>query len=79
MDVHEGVNRLIDAWCQRRCLTALREILRGWPIEGGLTDQWAEGLDALRAVRALADHELTDSEREQLEALISTTERLAFR
>jgi hypothetical protein len=79
VDIAEGVTRLIDAWCDRRCLYALREILRGWPVEGGLTDQWAELLDALKGVRAFASHELTESEADEVHRLIEATERLVFR
>jgi hypothetical protein len=63
--VQREVSLLIDAWCDRRCLNALREILSGWPIVGGLTDDWGRGLAALRGARAVRD-EITDAEADVL-------------
>jgi hypothetical protein len=70
---------LVDAWCDRRALIALREILRGWPLSSGLTDDWATLGDALKGVRAFARSELTDSERREVDELIAAVDRVAFR
>jgi hypothetical protein len=37
-DISIRVEALVDAWCERRSLRALREILSGWPLSAGLTD-----------------------------------------
>ena len=44
------MDKLIDAWCDRRKLPVLRVILQAYPLATGLTDEWEE----LRA-RASAD------------------------
>jgi hypothetical protein len=37
---------LVEAWCDRRCLVALRNILRAYPMPSPLTDSWGELLTA---------------------------------
>lgn len=64
------VDRLVEGWCDRRCLRALRAILSGWPLSSGLTDDWGNLLEALEKVRALAREELTESEAQSVESLI---------
>ena len=78
-DVHLEAKRLVDAWCDRRCLRALRDMLRGWPLTSGLTDGWAAFLDALKKVRAFARDELTPSESEAVDDLIRVAERAVYR
>ncbi len=47
------LNALVDGWCDRRALEPLSIILAAWPFGGGgLTDDWARLLDALKNVRA---------------------------
>jgi len=79
VEVVSRVSRLIDAWCERRCLIALRQILSGWPLPSGLTDDWGQLLDGLKGVRAFAIDEITEDEREELERLIVETEQLVYR
>jgi hypothetical protein len=57
------VQKLVEAWCDRRCLRALRAVLRGYPLTSPLTDGWAELLVALQDVRAFARNETTEEER----------------
>jgi hypothetical protein len=57
-----ALKSLIDAWCERRCLGALRSILQAYPMPSGLTDSWAELAIALENVRAFARSEVTESE-----------------
>jgi hypothetical protein len=64
------VEGLVGAWCDRRCLKALRAVLHGWPLSSGLTDDWGGLLDALEKVRAFAGSELTQPERTLVEDLI---------
>lgn len=79
MEIQDRVARLVDAWCERRALRALREILSAWPLASGLTDEWADLATALKGVRAFASHELTQAETDEVENLIAATERVAFR
>jgi hypothetical protein len=73
--VFASVNRLVDAWCERRSLGALREVLRAWPLSSGQTDEWAELREALAGVRAFAGNELTDRELEVVEESIASIDR----
>jgi hypothetical protein len=77
-EVTQDVAALVDAWCERRCLRALREILVAWPMVSRLTDDWGRLDEALRAVRAFAPSELTDSEKETVERVIAHLDDLLF-
>jgi hypothetical protein len=79
VEIQAQVSILIDSWCDRRCLNALREILAGWPIGSGLTDDWARLGESLKSVRALAREELEEGEIETVERLIADVDRLVFR
>lgn len=63
---------LVESWCDRRNFTALRYVLKGYPLSSGLTDDWNQLLNALEDVRAFAKDELTESDRLILENLINT-------
>ncbi len=74
-EVKQAVDGLIDAWCERRCLSALGRILRtDWPANQ-LTDGWASLLGALKDVRGGARKEITPQEMELVEDLILAVER----
>ncbi|MGD0831757.1 MAG: hypothetical protein ABR907_12485 [Terracidiphilus sp.] len=68
----DRLRSLVEAWCDRRCLGALRFILQAYPMPSGLTDSWGELEIALANVRAFARKELTDSELQSVEQLIGT-------
>jgi hypothetical protein len=70
---------LVESWCDRRCLKALRAVLRGYPLSSPFTDGWGELLLALQDVRAFARNELTDGERATVDDCIRTVERLLHR
>ncbi|MGA2217916.1 MAG: hypothetical protein ABSG51_07510 [Terracidiphilus sp.] len=57
---------LVDAWCDRRCLSALRRILVAYPMLSGLTDEWGELTIALENVRAFAGDQITESDLQQV-------------
>jgi hypothetical protein len=78
-EVQREIDRLVNAWCDRRCLGALREILRGWPLSSGLTDDWAQLLDALEKVRAFARAQLTEEELARLEDVIHDVGGFVYR
>lgn len=77
-ELSRDVERLVFAWCDRRCFRALRAILQGWPVSSGLTDDWGALLDALEKVRAFASAELTDGERAVLEDLIRAAAKVVY-
>ena len=70
-----AVQAVVEAWCNLRCLRALREILTGWPITSPLNDGPGELLIALQNVRAFARGELTTEELRVVDELIRTLER----
>jgi hypothetical protein len=67
LDVVGAVTYLIDAWCERRCLGPLRQVLQAWP-PNGLTDGAYELLSALRLARAASREVATQFEYEFLSA-----------
>jgi hypothetical protein len=75
----DALRTLVEGWCDRRCLKALRAILHGYPLSSPLTDGWGELLIALQDVRAFADHELTDAERSAVDECIRAVERALYR
>lgn len=72
----KAIDTLVDDWCERRELQALREILSGWPLSSGLTDDYAQLLEALRSLRGVARDALTESELRVIERLIPKVEQL---
>jgi hypothetical protein len=77
IDVLNEVSRLIDAWCDRRELKLLATLLPSWLSNNGLTDGWADVLDALRALRA--SRALPQDEADTIERLIGAVERVVYR
>lgn len=75
----DSLKELIEAWCDRRCLSALRYILQGYPLSSSLTDDWAELLEALENVRAFARDELIEKEKQTLNQLISAVNQIVGR
>jgi hypothetical protein len=65
---------LIDGWCDRRALCALRHVLGPYSAFNGLTDGWAELRSGLRNVKSFCDSELTEADRELLADLILATD-----
>jgi hypothetical protein len=74
-----SIQQLIEAWCDRRCLRALRNILRGYPLVSPLGDGWGELLIALQDVRAFARDELTAEEFKVLEDCIRAVDTALHR
>lgn len=70
------ISLLVDSWCERRALRALREMLGGLPVVPGTSDEWPDVRDALKAVRDFASHELTAEERATIERLIGEVDAL---
>jgi hypothetical protein len=78
-NILESVKILVDAWCDRRCLLALRFILQGYPLSSPLTDGWAELLKALEDVRAFAKGKITEEETQVVHQLIGAISRIVYR
>ena len=78
-ELFQTLQLLVEAWCDRRCLRALRHVLQGYPLSSPLTDGWSELLLALQNVRAFARSELTEAERAALEDCIRAVDRIVYR
>ena len=74
-----SLQQLVEAWCDRRSLRALRNILRGYPLVSPLGDGWGELLIALQNVRAFARDELTAEEFKVLEDCIRAVDTALHR
>ena len=75
----DTLQRLVEAWCDRRCLRALRDVLAGYPLPSPHTDGWGALYEALRRVRASDRDELTDAEVELVDDLIAAVAERLFR
>jgi hypothetical protein len=75
----QTLQKLVEIWCDRRALQALRCILRGYPLANRLTDGWAELMTALKDVRAFAREEITQEEAKSVDECIRVIERMVYR
>jgi hypothetical protein len=73
------IDKLIDGWCERRCLKPLRFILRSYPLAAGLTDEWASLLDSLKDIKGFCGDELTAEERRVMVELINVAHDAVYR
>lgn len=64
------LDKLIDSWCERRCLKPLCFILREYPSCSELGDGWGILLEVLLEIKGICCHELTLEERRLLGELI---------
>ena len=78
-ELFQTLQTLVEAWCDRRALQALRYILRGYPLASPLTDGWAELMTALMDVRAFARDEVTPEELLSVDKCIRVVEREVYR
>ena len=74
--IFSTLDELIDGWCERRALNALRLVLPGYHSVNGLTDGWQQLYEALRDVRATCTDEFENEEREKLNQAIVGIESL---
>ena len=70
----EVIQGLVESWCDRRCLRALRAVLQGYPLMSPLGDGWGELRLALENVRAFAREEITTEELRAVDNLIRQLE-----
>jgi hypothetical protein len=75
--VNGPLQRLIDAWCERRDLRHLALLLPAYTSNSGLTDGWAGVMDALYNLRAART--LPDDEQAEIERIIPLVERMVYR
>lgn len=78
-ELFRTLQSLVEAWCDRRCLRALRAVLPGYPLASPFTDGWGELLKALQNVRAFERGELTEHERVVLDDCIRAVDRTLHR
>jgi hypothetical protein len=76
-DVLLEVSGLIDAWCDRRELELLARLLPAWVSNNGLTDGWADVLDALKSLRGRPS--LLGGEADIVERTIIDVEQAVYR
>jgi hypothetical protein len=74
-ELFSALRQLVERWCDRRCLRALRAILPGYPLSSPFTDGWSELLIALKNARAFAGDELTEGELITVDECIRTVEQ----
>lgn len=70
-EIFPKLDKLIDSWCDRRCLKPLCFILRDYPLCSELSDGWRVLLEALLEIKGICTHELTLEERRLLGEVIS--------
>jgi hypothetical protein len=73
-DFDTELDKLIDAWCERRELTLLRTILPAYPRVSGLTDEWDNLAAALKTIRARHSNSLADDEIDRVIGLLHIAE-----
>lgn len=78
-ELFQTLQKLVDAWCERRALQALRYILQGYPLVNPLTDGWADLLRALQDVRAFAREQIMPEELKSVDECIRVIDRVIHR
>lgn len=69
------LERLIDEWCERRCLKPLFYILRDYPFCSELVHGWVVLLESLLDIKNFCNHELTLRERVLLLEIIDSAKK----
>lgn len=78
-ELFQTLHNLVDAWCERRALQALRCILRAYPLVNPLTDGWADLMTALQDVRAFARKQITPEELKAVDECIRVIDKVVHR
>lgn len=71
-----SIDRLINLWCDRKCLKPLGIVLSYWPLINGLTDEWKDLQRALKQIVSTCKNELEKYEQIQLQNCIRYIGRL---
>ena len=69
------IDRLIDVWCERRCLKPLTYLLASYPFCEELREKGEMLLESLHEIKVFCSHELTPEERKLLGELIHSVEK----
>jgi hypothetical protein len=75
----QAIDALIDAWCDRRALILLREILPTYPLHSPLTDGWSDLADSLKRIRVLHAQRLAPGEFDVVVELLHAAEKIVYR
>ena len=67
---------LVERWCDRRDLAALRVLLQAYPLISPLSDGWHELRRALQTVRANGRDTLPPADRDDVETALRLVERM---
>ena len=79
-DIFPTIDRLIDAWCERRALAPLRHILGAYPLPPlALTDSWGQLYDALKDISITCKPTLPREEWEQVKELMRQVDAIIHR
>jgi len=78
-ELFQTLQRLVEVWCDRRTLQALRCILQSYPLANRLTDDWAALMTALKDVRAFAREVITPEELRSVDECLRVIERVVYR
>lgn len=70
------IDKLIDAWCERRMLKPLRFILKNYPLHSYLTDEWGALLESLKDIKGLCVSDLTNEEKKVLIEVINIVDNV---
>jgi hypothetical protein len=80
VDIGVEVNRLLEAWADRRNYNALCELWGGYRCLNGLTDGWELFLSSLKRLRGVArmqeDDRILPAEAESIDKLIGVVSRM---
>ena len=67
----EETAKLVDAWCERRCLMTLGFVLQGFPLHCYHTDGWGDLLLSLDKALLYGKKEMTPKEVDTLREIIA--------
>jgi hypothetical protein len=73
-----GLRDLIEAWCDRRCLNALKYVLPAYLSFNGRIDGWSMLCAAVRNARTFAHEELTEGELETICLIVRSAKEIIY-
>jgi hypothetical protein len=73
-----GLRDLIEVWCDRRCLSALKYVLPAYIAFNGRIDGWSMLCAAVRNARTSAHDELTEGELEVICGIVRTAKEIIY-
>jgi hypothetical protein len=73
-----GLRDLIEAWCDRRCLNALKHVLPAYLSFNGGIEGWSMLWSAVRNARTFAHDELTDGDLEVICGIVRTAKEIIY-